>query len=85
MKKKKPKAIVKQFIADMLHFKYLYDNDYEPDWDSDDEQKFFVYYNNETKKFDSNYRSTCSSIESVYFSTWQLAEMCADWLNKKHN
>lgn len=74
-----------QFIADLLHFKYLYDRDYEPDWDSVDEQKFYVYYNNETKKFEWNFAIAYSQFGSVYFSTAQLAEKCADWLNKKHD
>lgn len=45
-----------QFIADMLHFKYLYDRDYKPDWRSKDEIKYCIYYNTRTKKFEWNYR-----------------------------
>lgn len=75
-----------QFIADMLHFKYLYDRDYKPDWDSVDKNKFYVCYNNKTKRFKWGYSTSYSRmIESVYFSTEQLAEKCADWLNKKYN
>lgn len=74
-----------QFIADCLHFKYLYDRDYEPNWDSDDEQKFCVYYNHKTKKYDCSFRITYQVVGSVYFSTWELAKRCADWLNKEYN
>ena len=72
-----------QFIADMLHFKYLYDRDYEPNWDSDVEQKYCVYYNAKTKRFEWTFRSTYAIFESVYFSTPELARKCVDWLNKK--
>lgn len=74
-----------QFIADCLHFKYLYDRDYEPNWDSEDEQKFYVYYNNRTKKYEGSFRTTYQVVESVYFSTAELAKRCADWLNKERN
>ena len=72
-----------QFIADMLHFKYLYDRNYEPNWDAKDELKFFVYYNAETKKFNWSFVSVFEEIESVYFSSRQLAERCVEWLNKR--
>lgn len=74
-----------QFIADMLHFKYLYDKDYEPNWDSEDELKFGVYYNNKTKKFEWCYKNISLNVETVYFSSAELAQKCVDWLNKKHN
>ena len=74
-----------QFIADMLHFKYLYDKDYEPNWDSDNELKYWVYYNIGTKKFDWHFSRINENFESVYFSTEQLARKCAKWLNKEHN
>ena len=72
-----------QFIADMLHFKYLYDRDYEPNWDSDNELKYWVYYNIGTKKFDWHFSRINENFESVYFSTEQLARKCVKWLNKE--
>ena len=72
-----------QFIAAMLHFKYLYDRDYEPNWDSEDEIKYCIYYNTRTKKFEWSDRTIFMTFECIYFSTRQLAERCADWLNKR--
>ncbi len=74
-----------QYTANLLHFKYLYDRDYEPNWDSQDEKKYCVYYNYEIKKFDWSCRSFCFEFECVYFSSEEIAKKCADWLNKKRN
>lgn len=72
-----------QHIADLLHFKWLFDRDYEPDWRDENENKYTVWYCPDEKKFmiditpRSEYRAT------VYFSTAELARKCADWLNRK--
>ena len=71
-----------QHIADLLHFKWLFDRDYEPDWDDKREKKYTVWYYPDEKKFmidipTSEYRA------AVYFSTQKLAKKCADWLNRK--
>lgn len=74
-----------QFIADMLHFKYLYDRDYEPDLDLEDEQKFCIFYDRDAKRFEWFCRTTSVNFESVYFSSKEIAKKCAVWLNKKYN
>lgn len=71
-----------QFTANLLHFKWLYDREYEPDWDNKNEKKYTVWYCPDEKNFmiditASEYR------EAVYFSTGKLAKKCADWLNRK--
>ena len=69
-----------QFIADLLHFKWLYDRDYEQGEDLqcakwtiilDDDHKFEVASNWNAQPGD------------IYFSTKELAHKCADWLNRK--
>ena len=69
-----------QFIADLLHFKWLYDRDYEPEKDLqsakwtimlDDDHKFAVTSNWNAQPGD------------IYFSTKEIAQKCADWLNRK--
>lgn len=68
-----------QHIADMLHIKYLYDRDYEPNWEDDSEKKYFVYYNCNVGRFCVEY--TKSYIYSpVCFSNEEVAELCAEWL-----
>jgi hypothetical protein len=72
-----------QFIANLLHFKYLYDRDYKPNWDNGLEYKYFIYYDNSMRKYfqcATAYR-TCRH-ETIYFSSEEIANKCADWLNK---
>jgi hypothetical protein len=71
-----------QHIADLLHFKWLYDRDYEPDWSNEYEIKYTVWYCPDEKKFVTDI--TCNEYRAaVYFSTGNLAKKCADWLNRK--
>lgn len=70
-----------QFIADMLHFKWLYDRDYIPDWSNNSTPKWRVCYNGCVYECDNNYTYRNPSV--VYFSSEEIAEKCADWLNKK--
>jgi len=70
---------IKDFNDKLLAFKYCYDLDYKPDW-SDKTKKYYVYYN----VYDSEYIADglCSMCEPlVYFSTKEIAQKCADWLN----
>ena len=69
-----------QFIADLLHFKWLFDRDFYPEnnfpgaqWTImlDDDHKFAVTTNRNAQPGD------------IYFSTKELAQKCADWLNRK--
>ena len=75
-----------QVIADQLYFKELYDADFVPDWSDDWGSKFYILYNN------SSYPKAyivddccccCASGETVYFSSYEIAKKCADWLNSK--
>ena len=72
---------LKDFNDKLLAFKYCYDLDYKPDW-SDNAKKYYVYYN----VYDSEYMADgLSSMREplVYFSTKEIAQKCADWLNSK--
>ena len=74
-----------QAIADQLYFKELYDADYVPDWSDGCGLKLYIAYNN------SRYPKTyfvgicCGSAggETVYFSSYEIAKKCADWLNSR--
>ena len=70
-----------QFIADMLHFKYLYDRDYAPDWNNGNKPKWYVFYNG--TRYDCDIEYTYCNPSVVYFSSEGIAKKCADWLNKK--
>ena len=72
------------FNNKLLAFKWCYDRDYEPDWDSD-ESKFFVYRSYLQKENMYNtYRWDKTWIlyeNTVYFSSKEIAQKCCDWLN----
>lgn len=71
-----------QFIADLLHFKWLYDRDYEPDWLDERERKYFVTYYHYVNGWVFDY-VTRGNAEGVYFSSQEIAQKCVDWLNRK--
>jgi hypothetical protein len=72
-----------QHIADLLHFKWLFDRDYEPDWSDENENKYTVWYCYDEKKFMIDITPRSEYRAAVYFSTAELAKKCADWLNRK--
>lgn len=70
---------LKDFNDKLLAFKYCYDLDYKPSWDNDC-QKYYIYYSTVDNKY---YADGLSSMREplVYFSTKEIAQKCADWLN----
>ena len=71
---------LKDFNDKLLAFKYCYDLDYKPDWSDFYEDKYYVYYSNKTHKYDVN-SITMWDVHNVYFSSEEIAQKCADWLN----
>lgn len=74
-----------QFIADCLFFKQMYDADYEPDF-TNDKPKYGV-------AIDDNGKFRCYCVgrlgwrhnSEVYFSSEEIAQNCAEWLNLKNH
>lgn len=74
-----------QFIADLLHFKYLYDRDYKPNWNDWLEYKYYICYDSLMGRyFSSSTSRRINHTETIYFSSEEIAKKCANWLNKKH-
>lgn len=67
-------------IAMMLHCKWYVDRDYVPDWDNGDD-KFTVWYNHMDNEWTIDYQEIHET-PSIYFSTEESAQKCADWLNE---
>lgn len=69
-----------KLIAMLLHCKWYVDRDYTPDWDNEDEEKWMVFWSNTYKKYE-----VCDwgsdEYSSVFFSTEEAAQKCADWMN----
>lgn len=66
----------------LLAFKYCYDRDYKPDWNSCEVKYFIVYSHLNGGRFEyahSQYLET----NTVYFSSEAIAQKCCDWLNNK--
>lgn len=78
-------ASLKQFNDDLLYFKYMYDRDYTPDdyWSDTLIPKYYVYCDmpNAFYSVGTAYRG---GYNTVYFSSYDIAEKCADFLNKKY-
>lgn len=71
---------LKDFNDKLLAFKYCYDLDYKPDWSDCYEDKYYVFYSNKTQKYDVDSVTTWD-VHIIYFSTEEVAQKCADWLN----
>lgn len=72
---------LKDFNDKLLAFKYCYDRDYEPDFSGDyDDCTYFIYYNSDKEKYDWDW-ITVANYNVVYFSSEEIAQKCADWLN----
>lgn len=74
-------AQMKKFNDMLMAFKWCYDRDYKPDW-TEYCVKYRVVYNFAANPkryyFDWDYNYKCNEI---CFSTKEIAQKCADWLN----
>lgn len=68
------------YIAMLLHCKWYFDRDYEPDWDNSIEKKFTVGFSYETNKF-KVYNWTVIDFGTIAFSSKEVAQKACDWLN----
>ena len=69
-----------ELLAMMLHCKWYLDRDYVPDWDNGDD-KFTVWYNHMDNEWQIDFQEIHET-PSIYFSTEEAAQKCADWLNE---
>lgn len=69
-----------KLIAMMLHCKWYLDRDYLPDWDNCDD-KFTVWYNHADNEWTIDFQEIHET-PSIYFSTEENAQKCAEWLNE---
>lgn len=71
-----------QFIADLLHFKWLYDSEFVPDWNNREQRKYYVYYNMVVGGWCVEWHNVFN-YNSVVFSDEEIAQKCADWLDSR--
>lgn len=72
---------MKDFNDKLLAFKYCYDADFEPDWNDVFRSKFYVYYDAMSDRYKPQYARRFQWKCTVYFSTYAIAQKCANWLN----
>lgn len=72
-----------QLIADCLSFKWYYDREFVPTWSRADKKNWGVYYDTFCKRY-SVFNSSFYDENQVYFSSEEIAQKCAEWLNYKY-
>lgn len=70
-----------KFNGMMLAFKWCYDRDFEPDWTDMNQFKYYIEHNSQSDSFGVRYNIS-SRFNLVYFSSYEIAQKCAEWLNK---
>ena len=72
---------LKDFNDKLLAFKYCYDLDYKPVFSGDyDNRAYSVYYDSDNSEYVCDWDSVFNR-NMVYFSSREIAQKCADWLN----
>ena len=72
-----------QAIADQLYFKELYDPDYEPDWSDTENDKSYLFFSTQSNTYKVAWGTIIKHPGAVYFSSYEIAQKCADWLNSR--
>jgi hypothetical protein len=72
---------LKVFNDMLLAFKWCYDRDYEPIWDTH-HINFFIQYDVSSNRYEVNGSDLVIHESTVYFSNRVAASKCAAWLNK---
>lgn len=57
-------------------------NEYEIDWEDDDQEKWFIYYNCDTKKIDIIY-NTVLKTHCIHFSSKEITKQAIDYIGKE--
>lgn len=70
---------LKKFNDMLLAFKWCYDRNYVPDWTVKN-LKYRIGYDSDKRRYDICGYATWSYF-TVYFSSRDIAQKCADWLN----
>lgn len=68
-------------LKKLMKFKFCYDHSYAPDWSNQDEYKWYVYYITPIRKYNIERTATRDRLTTVYFSSEEIAQKCADWFN----
>lgn len=68
-------------LAKLMKFKFCYDYSYVPDWSNENESKWLVFFYAPTREYKVDWVTAWDCQSTVYFSSEEVAQKCADWLN----
>lgn len=68
-------------LTKLMKFKFCYDYNYTPDWGDLSDHKWLVYFNTKSGKYEIDSVMTRDRLSTVYFSSAEIAQKCADWFN----
>lgn len=68
-------------LTKLMKFKFCYDHSYAPDWGNARELKWYVYFHTPNGEYKIERTSVHGQLSTVYFSSEEIAQKCADWLN----
>lgn len=68
-------------LKKLMKFKFCYDHSYAPDWSKQNEYKWLVYFDTPTREYKIDWIVTWDRLSTVYFSSEEIAQKCADWFN----
>lgn len=71
------------FLIKLERLRDIYCPDYVPDWDNEDESKYVVYYDNQSKCYKINSFYVTEYKPDVAFPTSEIAQKVCDILNKE--
>lgn len=71
----------KRFTDACLAFKWCWDADYNPNWKNATEYKWYIVFDYFNDRFSVRHCELLQEMGTVYFSTKEIAESCADWLH----
>ena len=68
-------------LTKLMKFKFCYDYSYTPNWCDEDKPKWYVCLYTPNGKYSVTWAITWDRPSTVYFSSEEIAQKCADWLN----
>ena len=68
------------YLAMLLHCKWYFDRDYEPDWNDTNEKKWAIEFDHDKGEFVVDYWIT-RDFGTIAFSSEEVAQKACDWLN----
>jgi hypothetical protein len=74
-------AVGKKFLDACLAFKWCYDAEYNPNWGNRQEIKWYVIWDYNLSRFTVFHAQSFPSPSTVYYSSREIAQKCADWLD----